>query len=50
MTFNRLHGIVSQKIELFIMTAVRISNPTDLFTTKTKINGLIQKLSRNLNK
>jgi hypothetical protein len=28
MTFNRLHGVISQNIELFITTAVRTSNPT----------------------
>jgi hypothetical protein len=28
LTFNGLHGIVSQKIEVFITTAVRTSNPT----------------------
>jgi hypothetical protein len=27
-TFNRLHGVISQKIILFITTAVRTSNPT----------------------
>jgi hypothetical protein len=27
MTFNELHGIISQKIEHFIPTAVRTSNP-----------------------
>jgi hypothetical protein len=27
-TFKRLHGIISQKIELFIITAVRTSNLT----------------------
>jgi hypothetical protein len=27
-TFSRVHGVVSQKAELFITTAVRISNPT----------------------
>jgi hypothetical protein len=27
-TFIRLYGIISQKIELFIATAVRTSNPT----------------------
>jgi hypothetical protein len=27
MTFRGLHGIVSQKVEFFIKTAVRISNP-----------------------
>jgi hypothetical protein len=28
LTFNRLHGVISLKIELFITTAVRTSNPT----------------------
>jgi hypothetical protein len=28
LTFNRLHGIISQKTELFITTAVRTLNPT----------------------
>jgi hypothetical protein len=28
LTFSRLHVVISQKIELFIITAVRISNPT----------------------
>jgi hypothetical protein len=28
-TFSGLHGIISQKIELFITTAVRTSNPTE---------------------
>jgi hypothetical protein len=28
LTFNRLHGVISQKIELFITTSVRTSNPT----------------------
>jgi hypothetical protein len=28
LTFNGLHGIISQKIVLFITTAVRTSNPT----------------------
>jgi hypothetical protein len=28
LTFTRLHGIISQKTELFIVTAVRNSNPT----------------------
>jgi hypothetical protein len=27
LTFNGLHGVISQKIELFIATAVRASNP-----------------------
>jgi hypothetical protein len=29
LTFNGLHGVISQKIVLFITTAVRTSNPTD---------------------
>jgi hypothetical protein len=29
LTFNGLHGVISQKIELFITTAVRISKPTE---------------------
>jgi hypothetical protein len=28
LTFNRLYGVISQKIVLFITTAVRTSNPT----------------------
>jgi hypothetical protein len=28
LAFNRLHGLIYQKIELFITTAVRTSNPT----------------------
>jgi hypothetical protein len=28
LTFNGLHGVISQKIVLFITTAVRTSNPT----------------------
>jgi hypothetical protein len=28
LTFNGLHGVISPKIELFITTAVRTSNPT----------------------
>jgi hypothetical protein len=27
LTFNGLHGVISQKIKLFITTAVRTSNP-----------------------
>jgi hypothetical protein len=32
LTFNGLHGVISQKMELFITTAVRTSNPTCLTT------------------
>jgi hypothetical protein len=28
MTFNGLHAVICEKIELFITTAVRTSNPT----------------------
>jgi hypothetical protein len=31
LTFNGLHGVISQKIEAFITTALRISNPTKAF-------------------
>jgi hypothetical protein len=30
LTFNGLHGVISQKIELFIPTAVRTSNPNEI--------------------
>jgi hypothetical protein len=30
LTLNRLHGVISQKMVLFILTAVRTSNPTSL--------------------
>jgi hypothetical protein len=33
LTFNRLHGVASQKIELFITTAVRTSDHVELFIT-----------------
>jgi hypothetical protein len=33
LTFNRLHGVISQKIELCLSTAVRISNPTWYFSS-----------------
>jgi hypothetical protein len=31
LTFNGLHGVISQKTELFTTTSVRNSNPTNLF-------------------
>jgi hypothetical protein len=31
LTFNGLHGVISQKLELFITTAVRTSNPAILY-------------------
>jgi hypothetical protein len=36
LTFNGLYGVISQKIVLFIITAVRTSNPT----TSVRISGL----------
>jgi hypothetical protein len=33
LTFFGLHGVISQKILLFITTAVRISNPTSVYTS-----------------
>jgi hypothetical protein len=37
LTFNGLHGVISQKTELFITTAVRTSNPTNRMKFKIKI-------------
>jgi hypothetical protein len=37
-TFRRLHGVVSQKVELFITTAVRTSKPTNLKLLYMKVN------------
>jgi hypothetical protein len=31
LTFNGIHGVISQEIELFITTAVRTSNPTEIY-------------------
>jgi hypothetical protein len=38
LTFNELHGVISQKIELFIATTLRTTNPTKdkNITTQTK--------------
>jgi hypothetical protein len=33
LTFNGLHGVISQKIVLFITTAVRTSNPTNVYSS-----------------
>jgi hypothetical protein len=30
LAFNGLHGVISQKIVIFITTVVRTSNPTDI--------------------
>jgi hypothetical protein len=35
-SFTGLHGVISQKIELFMATAVIISNPTDLSAFQNK--------------
>jgi hypothetical protein len=35
LTFNGLHGIISQKTDVFILTAVRISNPKKWFSLRT---------------
>jgi hypothetical protein len=41
LTFNGLHGVISQKTELFITTAVRTSNPTQsLFILRIIGNAL----------
>jgi hypothetical protein len=37
LTFNGLHGVISQEIELFISTAVRTSDPT--VTNVAALNG-----------
>jgi hypothetical protein len=34
MTFNGLHGVISQKAEVFIMATVRTSNPTNTSLTR----------------
>jgi hypothetical protein len=36
LTFNRLHGVISQKMEFFIITAVRTSNFTLIFELLTE--------------
>jgi hypothetical protein len=35
LTFNGLHGLISHKIKLFIITAVRTSNPAIKFVFTT---------------
>jgi hypothetical protein len=42
LSFNRLHGVISQKTGLFITTAMRTSNPTlfaNLETQKYTMGG-----------
>jgi hypothetical protein len=34
LTLNGQHGVISQKMVLFITTAVRTSSPTDIYLTK----------------
>jgi hypothetical protein len=36
LNFNGLHGVISQNVELFITTAVSISNPTNSITVQIK--------------
>jgi hypothetical protein len=35
LNFNGLHGVISQKIELFITTAVRIANPIQIMNRRS---------------
>jgi hypothetical protein len=44
MIFNRLHGVVSQKTELFITTAVRTSNPIYLLYVQKLTHETIYKI------
>jgi hypothetical protein len=37
--FNSLHSVISQQIELFITTAVKISNPAKETLNKRQIGG-----------
>jgi hypothetical protein len=46
LTFNGLHGVVSQKMVLFISTAVRTSNPTTENVFKMYGSGYLVKLTR----
>jgi hypothetical protein len=39
LTFNGLHGVVSQKIALFITTAVRTSNPPEVIGDWRKLHN-----------
>jgi hypothetical protein len=41
MTLTGLHDVIFQKIELFITTAVRTSNPTHIKRFKIKMPGKI---------
>jgi hypothetical protein len=41
MTFNRLHGVAAQKIELFITTAVRTSDPASISRTHRSPNFVV---------
>jgi hypothetical protein len=48
LNFNRLHGVISQKAELFITTAVRTSNPTcDEFLEQRANIKILVKLKKN---
>jgi hypothetical protein len=38
LTFNGLHGVIAQKIQIFITTGVRTSNPTKSKLVRTQRN------------
>jgi hypothetical protein len=46
LTFNGLHGIISQKIELFISTAVRTSNPIYTYTIAADLGTIASYVQR----
>jgi hypothetical protein len=49
LTFNSLHGVISQKIEFFITTAVRTSNPTwklTVYNSYKLIHSFIHSIDR----
>jgi hypothetical protein len=45
MSFNGLHGVISQKVELFITTGVTTSNPTSVFSSSTYLCTFIAFIS-----
>jgi hypothetical protein len=47
LTFNGLHGIISQKIELFVTNVVRTSNLTRLLIAPTIQFRVVESLLRN---
>jgi hypothetical protein len=44
LTFNGLHGVITQEIELFITTGVRTSNPTPWFLFRPVLSSLLPEL------